>query len=347
LCPNPSLTIDPSLRLLQIGGVSDFNTEFNVGEGNTDETTSFNHIQITATSGTDVGISNNPGPNPAAGTKYYAFTILAPGCLAAGDGAVTVKTTYDQDGHLTALNTVDMEIAVAPWGTSVHAVEGKFGVCIQADIMMINAALEAVVLERKHFDFRVTPILSTFTVSSDIENNLVDVGGSTTEESGTAVTGTWEGTNPLPPGEPIWFSLAVDDQDYNFVQFETVTMKIGTAAPTNLITATVPVDTALTSFELGATPKTINFYHILPRSAFGATSQTLTMTGKALVDYVGQTPPIRRLRGVEDRELSTEPVTTDFSMEATMMADEGGDSSSFQILSLVIGGVSVIGAAVL
>jgi hypothetical protein len=34
-------------------------------------------------------------------------------------------------------------------------------------------------------------------------------------------------------------------------------------------------------------------------------------------------------------------------MEATMMADEGGDSSSFQILSLVIGGVSVIGAAVL
>jgi hypothetical protein len=68
------------------------------------------------------------------------------------------------------------------------------------------------------------------------------------------------------------------------------------------------------------------------------------MTGKALVDYVG---PVRRLRGAEDRELATEPVTTDFSMEAVMMADEGGDSGSFKILSLVVGGVSVIGAAVL
>ncbi|GAX16411.1 hypothetical protein FisN_10Hu347 [Fistulifera solaris] len=305
---------------LTIGNVNDVLTEFNVGEGNTDETTSLNHIQIAATAGTDVEISNNPGPNPPAGTKYYEFTILPPGCLAAGDGAVTVKTSYDQDGHLTALNTVDMELAVAPWGTSVHAVEGKFGVCIQADIMMINAALEAVVLERKHFDFRVTPILSTFTVTQLM---LAD----------------------QRPSNPVQ-RLAVDDQDYNFVEFETVTMKIGAAPATNLITATVPVDSALTSFELGATPKTINFYHILPRSAFGATSQTLTMTGKALVDYVG---PIRRLRGTEDRELATEPVTTDFSMEAVMLADEGGDSGSFkiEIVSLVIGGVGVIGAALL
>lgn len=262
---------------------------------------------------------------------------------------MSLKTSFDQDGHLTAATTVDLELSVNAWEATDFAVmDGtlKFGVCIQADIMLVNAELESILMERKHFNFLVSPILSTFTISSVIDDGTVVVDNSENELSGTDVDSFWRSANPLPPGEPIWFELSVINEKYDFVQFETVIMKIGDqGTPINLIADSDIVDSALTSIELGNTPKTIHFYHFLPRSAFGSTTQTLTLTGKALVSYVGGA---RRLRGTEDRELaSTDLEKTNFEVKVLMMADASDDSGSFtvEVLSIVIGGIGAIGAA--
>jgi hypothetical protein len=327
---------------LQIGDVNDAVTEFNVGEGNTDETGSYNHIQITGTAGLDLGLMNNPGSNPAAESKYYEFTILAPGCLAPGDGAVTVKTSYDTDGHLTTANTVDLELAVAAWDASNHAVDGKFGVCIQADIMLITEALQAVVIERKNFDFRVTPILSTFTINAGMTDSTVSVGGSDGEKSGTTVTGTWAGNDPLAPGDPIWFILDIVSPTYSFVGFEEVSMAVGVQPVENLVLDSEVQDTAMTGSDLYNADTELQFYHILPRSVYTGDPQQLEMSGKAIVTYTGR----RRLENGEYEKLTEK---ADFSVKASLMADDGSGSGSFKLeaWSMVIGGVGVIGAGML
>ncbi|GAX16419.1 hypothetical protein FisN_10Hh339 [Fistulifera solaris] len=323
---------------LTIGDVNDAGTEFNVGEGNTDETGSYNHIQIVNTAGLDLGLMNNPGPSPAAETKYYEFTILAPGCLTPGDGVVTVKASYDTDGHFTGANTVDLELTVAAWGASNHAVDGRFGVCIQADIMMITKALQAVVIERKNFDFRVTPILSTFTINAGMTDSTVSVGGSDGEKSGTTVTGTWAGNNPLAPGDPIWFILDIVSPTYSFVGFEEVSMAVGVQPVENLVVDSEVQDTAMTGSDLYNADTELQFYHILPRSVYTGDPQQLEMSGKAIVTYTGR----RRLENGEYKKLTE---NADFSLKASLMTDDGSGSSSFklEVLSIVIGGVGVIG----
>ena len=150
-------------RSFQIGDVDDGLTEFNVGEGNTDETDSLNVIHIGNTSGTLDGISNDP--TIAAGTKYYTFSILAPGCASQGDPVVRVDTSFDQDGHLTGTDSVEVRLAVQPWENTVydlHQNQSQFALCLQTDIMAINSALSPTLIERKHFAFVVTILLPTF-----------------------------------------------------------------------------------------------------------------------------------------------------------------------------------------
>lgn len=296
---------------------------------------------ITGTAGTNVGITNNPGASPAKGIKYYAFTILAPGCIDAGDGAVDLKTTYDTDGHFTDVDSVQLELLVAAWGTSNHAIAGtnpKFGVCIQTDIMIVNDSLESVLIERKNFDFVVTPILATFTVNAAITDSTVSIDGSVGEKSGTEVTGSWEGNDPLAPGDPIWFKLDIVSTDYTFVGLENVVMTVGEQPVDNLIVDNEVQDTAMTGSDMFNGDTEIQFYHILARSVFTGETQPLEMSGKALVAYTGR----RRLEDSENENLTEK---ADFKVRATLMADDGNGSGGFkvEVLSTVIGGFGAIG----
>ena len=275
------------------------------------------------------------------GTKYYRFTILAPDCATAGDGAVSLKASYDADGHKTLSSTVDLELSVEAWGTSNHARPGttvKFGVCIQADIMMVNDMEQSIVIERKNFNFVVTPILATFTVNAGLTNSTVEVGGSTGEKSGTAVTGSWQGTDQLTPGDPIWFKLDIVSSDYVFIGLDNVAMTVGEQPIANLVVENEVQDTAMTGSDLYYGDTELQFYHIVPRSVFISEPQPLEMSGKALVAYAGR----RRLGDGENVTLTEK---ADFTMRATLMADDGSGSGGFklEILSTMIGSFGAIG----
>lgn len=359
----------------QIGEVNTANTEFNVGSGSTDETASLNRIQISDTPGITAGLSNNPGTDP--GTTYYRFTVLAPGCGSQGDPAVQIKTSYDTDGHLTGLTTVDFELSVNAWIDTHYAIQSEelvFGVCIQADILIIDGGSNPQVVESKQFDFRVTPILSTFTVSSaSLNTNEIVISTTDNLRSGTEVTPVWASRNPLAPGEAVWFYLTIDTAPYVFVNFEEVQMIIGGGDPIILVAGGVIQDTALTSFELGNNATAIHLYHILLRSRFTDTQQQIALTGRANVAYPA--PPSRRLDsstendvfsvnedesqtlGAESKisEISEEQdevgEIVDFAVRAMLLPyeDEEEDSGNVRlgILSTMIGGAGLVGAAVL
>lgn len=162
------------LRFQKIGLIDDTLTEFNVGEGNTDESDSLNIIHITNTSGTSGGVTNNP--TSTTGTRYYVFTILAPGCTAMGSQEVQLNTDYDQDGHWTRETTVDVKLWVQAWQHTVYDLHGnqsKFAMCLEADLVMLDSEYNEVLLERKHFDFIVGILLPSF----DLDDPVMDDNG--------------------------------------------------------------------------------------------------------------------------------------------------------------------------
>ncbi len=144
-----------------------------MGEGDTDETDSLNVIHIRDTSGTLDGVSNNP-TNTAA-SKFYMFSILAPGCASQGDPVVQLDTSFDQDGHLTRSDSVELHLAVQAWEKTVydlHQNQSQFALCLQADIVMLNSELDTVLLEQKKFEFVVTILLPTFDFDEpDLDDN--------------------------------------------------------------------------------------------------------------------------------------------------------------------------------
>jgi hypothetical protein len=103
------------------------------------------------------------------------FSILAPGCASQGDPAVQVDTTYDQDGHLTRSDSVELHLAVQAWENTVHDLhqnQSQFALCLQADIVMLNSELNTVLLEQKKFEFVVTILLPTFDFNEpDLDDN--------------------------------------------------------------------------------------------------------------------------------------------------------------------------------
>lgn len=160
------------ILVFQIGKISDENTEFNVGDGFWDETNSFNHIQIVDTSGTLNGLNNNPDKS-IPGTVYYETTFLAPGCQTIDPAnLISLNTKYSADGHLIGSTTLDFELVVLPWESSVYDTrknQSEFGVCVQVDIVTTDSNGAPVVLVQKHFDFSVSILSSRFVSKSDLE----------------------------------------------------------------------------------------------------------------------------------------------------------------------------------
>lgn len=330
-------------------------TEFNVGQGLTDESAAYNHIQISNTPGTSSGLSNNPGTTP--GTTYYRFTVLAPGCDIVGNTAVTIKTSYDTDGHLTGASAVDLELSVNAWGGTHYDLlsdRTKFGVCIQADILIIDGGSNPQVVESKQFDFIVTPLLNEFSVSPvTLNTNTITKVTTDTLISGTTVTSAWASSIPLAPGEALWFFLTIDTAPYTFTSFQEVQMTIGGGAAVNLVTGGVIVDTALTSFELATGATNMHLYHVLIRSKFTSETQEIVLTGRANVVYSSG----RRLDSSTAGQTAGDNIASnaeskiaDFALKAQMQsynADEAGSGGvKLEILSMVIGSVGLAGASV-
>ncbi|GAX25127.1 hypothetical protein FisN_10Lh333 [Fistulifera solaris] len=352
--------VAPAPPELTIGNINLANTLFNVGQGLTDESAAYNHIQINETPGTSLGLSNNPGGSP--GTTFYSFTVLAPGCGAIGNTAVSIKTSYDSDGHLTGANTVDLELAVGIWGGTHYDIlsdRSKFGVCIQADIFVIDGGNNPQVLESKQFDFVITPLLNDFSVNPvNLDTNAISKVTTDTLISGTTVTPHWAASSPLAPGEAVWFYLTIDTAPYVFTSFQEVQMTVGGGAPVSLVTGGAIVDGVLTSFELANGGTTMHFYHVLLRSKFATEAQQIALTGRANVVYSAG----RRLDGdtaennfevseYESQTAESESKEADFTVRAVMQPYDGSEEDSggskLEILSMMIGGAGLASAAIL
>lgn len=246
-----------------------------------------------------------------------------------------------------------MQLSVDAWQGQVFDINSdqtQFGLCVQADIVINDSGNNPLVLESKEFDFVVNVEDSSFNFDETdiLSTNAVTTDNETGEVSGTTVSATWRGTNPLAPGQAVWFSIEVDDPiNYDFVAFESVTMTIGSGSAENLITGSSAVDSVLTSSELTNSDR-LDFYHILDRSDFAGTAQSITFTGKATVDY---NPSVRKLRGLaDDVKTATE---SDFEIRALLSADNGEeiDTSSgtggMKIVSLVVSTLTVGAAALI
>jgi hypothetical protein len=159
----------------QIGSIDNDNTEFNVGNGYTDESQSRNIISIHNTSGSNNGLTNavTKESRRVPGTLYYDFIFLAPGCVRPGDAsAMQIK------GQFTSYDSVDVSLAVYPWHGSVHDINGdqsQFGICLQADIFIVDGTGTPQLIESKHFDFDVTVLAASFAFEKNDDITLLSV----------------------------------------------------------------------------------------------------------------------------------------------------------------------------
>lgn len=107
------------------------------------------------------------------GTLFYDFIVLAPGCTRLGDAQVIqVKR------HVTGYDTVDVTLAVFPWHGTVHDVNGdqsELGVCLQADIFIVDGTGIPQMVESKHFDFDVTVMVASFAFKKEDKITLLSV----------------------------------------------------------------------------------------------------------------------------------------------------------------------------
>lgn len=160
---------------MQIGSVDNERTQFNVGNGFTDEPQSRNIISIKDTSGTNHGFINAITANyrSVPGTLYYDFTVLAPGCTRLGDAhAIQIK------GQFTGYDSADVALTVYPWHGSIHDINGdqsELGVCLQADILIVDGTGVPQLIESKHFDFDVTVLVASFAFTKNDKITLVSV----------------------------------------------------------------------------------------------------------------------------------------------------------------------------
>ncbi|GAX25131.1 hypothetical protein FisN_10Lh337 [Fistulifera solaris] len=159
----------------QIGSIDNDNTEFNVGNGYTDESQSRNIISIHETSGTNHGLTNanTRESRRVPGTLYYDFIVLAPGCERPGEAsAIQIK------GQFTSYDSVNVSLEIYPWHGSMHDSNGnqsEFGICLQADIYIVDGTGTPQLIESKHFDFDVTVLAASFAFEKNDDITLSSV----------------------------------------------------------------------------------------------------------------------------------------------------------------------------